>query len=245
MFRLDGKTALITGATGGIGSEIAKSLHAAGATIIISGTREAKLEEMVKGFGERAFAEKCDLSNREEVESLLERASSYTGSVDILVANAGITKDNLSLRMNADDFEEVIDINLISSYILNKNAIKKMLKNRWGRIINISSVVAATGNIGQANYTASKAGLIAMSKSLAQEVAQRGITVNTVAPGFIKTPMTEDLPDEYKEQLIKKIPVGRYGTSEEIASGVLFLASEEARYITGQTLHINGGMFMN
>lgn len=244
MFNLQGKKALITGATGGIGGEIAKSLSAAGATIAISGTREEKLKELASEIKGECHILPCNLSNVEEVEALIEKAETLMGQVDILICNAGITKDGLALRMKNEDWDDVLDVNLKSTFILNRNAIKKMIRRKYGRIINISSVVGVSGNPGQANYVASKAGMIGMSKSFALEVASRGITINCVAPGFIATSMTEVLNDAQKQGILSSIPTGQMGTPKDIANGTLFLASEEAGYITGQTLHINGGMLM-
>jgi len=244
MLDLTGKTALITGASGGIGREVAIALHRQGASVILSGTRKEKLDELASILKVRAYTEICNLANRDEVNSLFEKSETHTGNVDILVCNAGITKDNLALRMSEQDFEDVININLTSSFILNKAAIKKMMKQRWGRIINISSIIGATGNAGQANYAASKAGLIGMSKSLAQEVGSRGITINVVAPGFIDTDMTNKLKSEQRDDLINKIPNRRIGSPEDVANCVAFLASNEANYINGHTLHVNGGMYM-
>ncbi|MDA0902513.1 MAG: 3-oxoacyl-[acyl-carrier-protein] reductase [Proteobacteria bacterium] len=244
MFNLEGKKALITGATGGIGGAIAKSLKEQGAIIGLSGTREEKLKELASQIGGNPYIFPCNLSKAEEVEALYEKAEAEMGGVDILICNAGITKDNLILRMKDEDFDQVIDINLKSTFILNRAAIKKMMRRKWGRIINVSSVVAVGGNPGQANYVASKAGMIGMSKSLALEVASRGITINCVAPGFIATAMTDALNDNQKEAILKSIPSGKMGTPEDIAASINFLASDEAGYITGQTIHINGGMLM-
>jgi 3-oxoacyl-[acyl-carrier protein] reductase len=246
MFELSNKNALVTGATGGIGAAIAKTLAKQGAKLILSGTREEKLKELQQELGGDHKILPCNLSDVNEVEALFEKAEELVGGqIDILVCNAGITRDNLLLRMKNEDFEQVLDVNLKSTFILNRNAIKKMMKRRWGRIINIASVVGVTGNPGQANYVASKAGMIGMSKSMAQEIASRGITINCVAPGFIESPMTDALNDQQKQAILTKIPVGKMGSSQDIANGVAFLASEEAAYITGNTLHINGGMFMN
>ncbi len=245
MFKINGKNALITGATGGIGSEIAKALIQQGAKIVISGTNEEKLQQLSKQLDNDTKYIACNLTNKAEVESLFDKAEEILGQIDILVCNAGITKDNLILRMKDEDFEQVIDVNLKSTFILNRNAIKKMLRRKNGRIINIASVVGVTGNPGQCNYVASKAGMIGMTKSLAQEVASRDVTVNCVAPGFIQSPMTEILNEQQKTTIISKIPAGRMGLAKEIASAVAFLASSEASYITGNTLHVNGGMFMN
>ncbi len=244
MFDLSGQVALVTGASGGIGGAIARKLHAQGALVVISGTNKQALESLEAELKERVFTIACDLQNDEAVEGLVESVYDKYQRLDILVCNAGVTRDNLSLRMNVEDFDIVMKINLRSAFILNKAAIKKMIRQKHGRIINISSIVGFTGNLGQANYTAAKAGMVAMSKSFAQEVASRGVTVNCVAPGFISTPMTDKLKQEIQDELLKKIPCGRLGSTEDIANGVLFLASGEAGYITGQTLHINGGMAM-
>lgn len=245
MFKINGKNALITGATGGIGSEIAKALIKQGAKIVISGTNEEKLQQLATQLSNDTKYIACNLSNKAQVESLFDKAEELAGQIDILVCNAGITKDNLILRMKDEDFEQVIDVNLKSTFVLNRSAIKKMLRRKNGRIINIASVVGVTGNPGQCNYVASKAGIIGMTKSLAQEVASRDVTVNCVAPGFIQSPMTEILNEQQKTTIISKIPAGRMGLANEIASAVAFLASAEASYITGNTLHVNGGMFMN
>ncbi|MGE4324799.1 MAG: 3-oxoacyl-ACP reductase FabG [Pseudodonghicola sp.] len=244
MFDLTGKTALVTGASGGIGGAIAKALHAAGATVALSGTREAPLQELAAELGERAVVLPCNLSDPAEVEALPKRAAEAMGSVDILVNNAGITRDNLFMRMSDDEWQSVLDVNLTAAMKLSKGVMRGMMKARWGRIINISSIVGATGNPGQANYAAAKAGLIGMSKSLAYEVASRGITVNAVAPGFIASPMTDKLTDDQKAKIDAQIPAGRMGQPEEIAAAVLYLASPEAAYVTGATLHVNGGMAM-
>ena len=246
MFSLNNKNVLITGATGGIGAAIAKTLAAQGALLVLSGTREEKLKELQNEIGENHKILPCNLSDFAQVEALFDKAEELAGGqIDILVCNAGITKDNLILRMKNEDFDSVIDVNLKSTFILNRNAIKKMMRRKWGRVINIASVVGVTGNPGQCNYVASKAGMIGMSKSMAAEVASRGITVNCVAPGFIESPMTEALNDTQKEAILNKIPAGKMGGASDIANGVAFLASDEAAYITGTTLHINGGMFMN
>ncbi|MBN9412468.1 MAG: 3-oxoacyl-[acyl-carrier-protein] reductase [Candidatus Paracaedimonas acanthamoebae] len=244
MFKLEGKKALITGASGGIGATIAKTLHQQGAIVALSGTRREALEKIAQDLKERVHVLPCNLKSIEDIESLIPQAESAMEQVDILVNNAGITRDNLMMRMKDDEFSEVIDINLGATFRLMRAAIKGMMKRREGRIINITSIVGVTGNPGQANYCASKAGVIGMSKSLAQEIASRGVTVNCVAPGFIQTPMTDVLPEGHKEKLLTTIPQGRMGLPEEIAAGVAFLASAEAAYITGQTLHINGGMAM-
>jgi 3-oxoacyl-[acyl-carrier protein] reductase len=244
MFKLTGKRALITGASGGIGATIAKILHQQGAIVALSGTRREALDKVAQELKERVHVLPCNLKNSEEVESLIPQAEGAMEQVDILVNNAGITRDNLMMRMKDDEFSEVINVNLGATFRLTRAAIKGMMKRREGRIINITSIVGVMGNPGQSNYCASKAGVIGMSKSLAQEIASRGITVNCVAPGFIQTPMTDVLPETHKEKLLTTIPQGRMGLPEEIAAGVAFLASTEASYITGQTLHINGGMAM-
>ncbi len=244
MFNLTGKTALITGASGGIGAAIAKALHAAGATIAISGTRVEKLEELKAEIGENVHVLPCNLSSAEDVEKLIPAAETAMGGLDILVNNAGITKDGLAMRMKDEDWQAVIDVNLTSNFRLCRAAMRGMMKKRAGRIVNITSIVGVTGNPGQANYVASKAGVIGLSKSLAQELATRGVTVNCIAPGFIATPMTDMLNDKQKEGILAKIPAGRMGGPEDIAAAVLYLASDEAGYVTGQTLHINGGMAM-
>ncbi len=244
MFDLTGKNALITGASGGIGGAIARAVHARGATVAISGTRVEPLEALASELGERVHVLPCDLSDAEAVDGLPKAAAEAMGSVDILVNNAGVTKDNLFMRMSDDDWSRVLDINLTSTMRLCRGSLRGMMKARWGRIINISSVVGTTGNPGQANYAASKAGMVGLSKSLAAEVASRGITVNCVAPGFITTAMTDKLNDAQKEGIMGAIPAGRMGDAEEIAAAVVYLASGEAAYVTGQTLHVNGGMAM-
>ncbi|WP_281982998.1 3-oxoacyl-ACP reductase FabG [Thalassorhabdomicrobium marinisediminis] len=244
MFDLTGKNALVTGASGGIGGEIARTLHAAGATVGLSGTREAPLEALAAELGERAHVLPCNLSDAAAVDALPKQAAEAMGSVDILVNNAGITRDQLFMRMSDDEWADVINVNLTSTMRLCKGVIRGMMKARWGRIVNISSIVGATGNAGQANYAASKAGMVGMSKSIAAEVASRGITVNCVAPGFIATAMTDKLTDDQKAKIDQQIPAGRMGTPEEIAAAALYLASEQAGYVTGTTLHVNGGMAM-
>ena len=244
MFDLTGKTALVTGASGGIGAEIARVLHGAGAVVGLSGTRLEPLEALAAELGGQAYVLPCNLSDAVEVEGLIKRGIEAMGSVDILVNNAGITRDGLAMRMSDDDWSSVIDVNLTSTFRLCRAAIRGMMKARWGRIINISSVVGTTGNAGQANYAASKAGMVAMSKSIAEEVASRGITVNCLAPGFIATAMTDKLNEAQKKVILDGVPAGRMGEPAEIASAVLFLASVEASYITGATLHVNGGMDM-
>lgn len=244
MFSLNDKTALITGASGGIGAEIAKSLHAQGATVVLHGTRQAKLEELANELGERAHIVTANLSNDDEVEALFAKASEFTGAVNILVNNAGITRDNLAMRMKDEEWHDVISVNMTATMRLCRSALRSMMKARWGRIISVSSIVGVTGNAGQTNYAASKAGMIGFSKSLAAEVASRGITVNVVAPGFIETPMTDVLADDQKANLLRNVPAGRLGQGAEIAAAVSYLASEEAGYTTGATLHVNGGMAM-
>ncbi len=244
MFRLDKKKALITGASGGMGGEIAKILHAAGATVALSGTRVEPLQAFAAGLGDRAHVLACKLSEAEAGTALPKQAAEGMGSVDILVNNAGVTRDNLFMRMSDDEWGSVLDINLTSTMRLCKGVLRGMMKARWGRIINVSSIIGATGNPGQANYAASKAGVVAMSKSLAYEVATRGITVNCVAPGFITTAMTDKLTDDQKSGILTQVPAGRMGTASEIAAAALYLASEEAAYMTGATLHVNGGMAM-
>jgi 3-oxoacyl-[acyl-carrier protein] reductase len=244
MFTLEGKTALVTGATGGIGQSIAKALHAQGAEVVLSGRNEEKLQNFAKELGKGSYTLVGDLSDTESVTTLFDEAEKLAGKVDILVCNAGITKDNLLLRMKDDEWQQVIDTNLTATFKLNKAAFKRMMKRKWGRIINIASVVGVIGNPGQANYVASKAGMIGFSKSVAHETASRGITVNCIAPGFIQTPMTDVLTDAQKEKMISAIPKATFGSPEDIASAAVFLASNEAGYITGQTLHVNGGMVM-
>lgn len=244
MFDLTGKSALVTGASGGIGADIARVLHAAGATVGISGTRTEPLEALAAELGARVHVLPCNLSKPDEVEGLVKRAVEAMGALDILVNNAGITKDGLAMRMSDEDWQAVIDVNLTSVFRLSRAAIRGMMKARWGRIINISSVVGQTGNAGQVNYAASKAGMVGLSKSLAAEVASRGITVNCVAPGFIETAMTDKLNDQQKAGILTAVPAGRMGTPQEIAAAVLYLASAEAGYVTGATLHVNGGMAM-
>ncbi|WP_417524695.1 3-oxoacyl-[acyl-carrier-protein] reductase [Marinovum sp.] len=244
MFDLSGKSALVTGASGGIGGEIARALHGAGATVGLSGTREAPLQELAAELGERAHVLPCNLSDMAAVEALPKQAIEAMGAVDILVNNAGITRDNLFMRMSDDEWDSVLSVNLTASMKLCKGVMRGMMKARWGRIVNISSIVGATGNPGQANYAASKAGMIGMGKSLAYEVASRGITVNAIAPGFIATAMTDKLTDEQKDKINVQIPAARMGTPEEIAAAVVYLASPEAGYMTGATLHVNGGMAM-
>ncbi|RIK94088.1 MAG: beta-ketoacyl-ACP reductase [Proteobacteria bacterium] len=244
MFDLNGKCALVTGASGGIGKAIAKALHAQGATVGLSGTRREALEAITAELGSRAQVLPCNLSEMAAVSALPKAAEAAMGKVDILVNNAGITRDNLALRMKEEDWDAVLSVNLKAAFLLSQGVMRGMMKQRWGRIINITSIVGVTGNPGQANYAAAKAGIIGMTKSLAQEIASREITVNCVAPGFIATPMTDVLSDDQKAALAGRVPLGRLGMPEDIAAGVVYLASNEAGYVTGQTLHINGGMAM-
>ena len=244
MFDLSGKAALVTGASGGIGGEIAKALHGAGATVGLSGTRTDPLNALAAELGERAHVLPCNLSDAAAVDALPKQAAEAMGSVDILVNNAGLTRDNLFMRMSDEEWDQVIAVNLTAAFRLSRGVLRGMMKARWGRIIGITSIVGATGNPGQGNYAASKAGMIGMSKSLAYEVASRGITVNCVAPGFIATAMTDALTDDQKAAIDQKIPAGRMGAPEEIAAATLYLASPEAGYVTGHTLHVNGGMAM-
>ena len=244
MFDLSGKNALVTGASGGIGAAIARALHSAGATVALSGTRIEPLQALAAELGSRVFVLPCNLSDAEAVTALPKQAADAMGSVDILVNNAGITKDNLFMRMSDEEWSSVIEVNLTSTMRLCKGVVRGMMKARWGRIINISSIVGTTGNPGQANYAASKAGMVGMSKSIAYEVASRGITVNCVAPGFIATAMTDKLNDDQKAGILGQIPAGRMGDPTEIAAAVLYLASVEAGYVTGATIHVNGGMAM-
>ncbi|KFI28056.1 3-oxoacyl-[acyl-carrier-protein] reductase [Paenirhodobacter enshiensis] len=244
MFDLTGKCALVTGASGGIGAETARALHKAGAKVALSGTRVAPLEALAAELGEGAFVCPANLSDAESVEALPKAATAAMGALDILVNNAGITRDNLFMRMSDEEWQSVIDVNLTASFRLMRGVLRGMMKARWGRIVSISSIVGATGNPGQGNYAAAKAGLVGMSKSLAYEVASRGITVNCVAPGFIATAMTDKLNDEQKGKILTQIPAAKMGTPADIAAAVLYLASPEAGYVTGTTLHVNGGMAM-
>jgi 3-oxoacyl-[acyl-carrier protein] reductase len=245
MFDLSGKTALVTGATGGIGSEIARALHAAGANVVLSGTRATVLDELASALGSRASVAAADLSDPASVDGLIDAAETAAGApVDILVANAGVTRDGLLLRMKDEDWAMVLKVNLESYFRLSRAAMRGMMKRRQGRIIGITSVVGVTGNPGQANYAASKAGMIGFSKALAQEVATRGITVNCIAPGFIESPMTDALNEAQKAQILTTIPAGRLGAGADVAAACVYLASTEAGYVTGQTLHVNGGMAM-
>jgi 3-oxoacyl-(acyl-carrier-protein) reductase len=244
MFDLTGKSALITGASGGIGGAIARALHGQGATVALSGTRAGPLQDLAAELGARAHVLPCDLSDAVAVDALPKAASEAMGGLDILVNNAGITKDNLFMRMSDDEFQSVLDINLTATFRLCRASVRGMMKARWGRIINITSVVGHSGNPGQGNYTAAKAGVLAMSKSLALEVASRGITVNCVAPGFIETAMTDKLNEDQKARILTSVPMARMGQGPEIAAAVVYLASAEAGYVTGTTLHVNGGGYL-
>ncbi|MAZ01917.1 MAG: beta-ketoacyl-ACP reductase [Sneathiella sp.] len=244
MFDLTGKCALVTGASGGLGAVIARDLHRQGATVALSGTREEALQKVAAELKDRVHVLPCNLSDMEAVDNLIKQAEEAMGQVDILVNNAGLTRDGLAMRMKDEDWDTVLDVNLKAAFKLSKNALRGMMKRRFGRIIGITSIVGVTGNPGQMNYAASKAGMIGMSKSLAQEVATRGITVNCVAPGFIETAMTDALPDAQRDALLTAVPVGALGRPEDISAAVVYLASEEAAYVTGQTLHVNGGMAM-
>jgi 3-oxoacyl-[acyl-carrier protein] reductase len=244
MFDLTGKAALVTGATGGIGGAIARALHAQGATVSISGTRREALDTLAGELKDRVHVLPCNLANAEEVEALVPAAEKAMGQVDILVANAGITRDNLFVQLRDEDWSDVINVNLTSTFRLARAATKLMMRKRFGRIIAITSVVGVTGNAGQGNYAASKAGLIGMMKSVGAEYARRNVTANCIAPGFIATPMTDVLNDKQKEGILGKVPAGRLGTPEDIAAAAVYLASNEAAYVTGQTIHVNGGMAM-
>ena len=244
MFNLTDKKALVTGATGGIGAAIAKALHAHGAHVGISGRNTEKLESLAKELGERVTILTADLSTSEAAQELVKRAEEQLGGIDILVNNAGLTRDNLSMRMKDEEWNEVLNVNLTSTFMLAKAAQRGMMKKRWGRIINIASIVGVTGNPGQCNYVASKAGMIGWSKAMAQEIASRNITINCIAPGFIATAMTDALSDAQKETINAKIPAGRMGSAQDIAAAAVYLASDEAAYVTGQTIHVNGGMAM-
>ncbi len=244
MFDLSGKTALVTGATGGLGGAIATALHARGATVAISGTRREALDALAATLGERVHVLPCNLGEAEQVEKLVPDAEAAMGVLDILVNNAGITRDNIFMRLKDEDWEQVLNVNLTSAFRLSRAAVRSMMRRRTGRIISITSIVGVTGNAGQGNYAAAKAGMIGMSKSLAQEVASRGVTVNCIAPGFIATPMTDALNEKQREGILKSVPAARLGTPEDIAAACVYLASDEAGYVTGQTLHVNGGMAM-
>ncbi len=242
MFDLTGKTALVTGASGGLGGAIARALHAQGATVMLSGTRREALEALAAGLGARVHVETCDLSDAASVEKLVPAAEKAMGQLDILVNNAGLTRDNLFMRMKDEEWERVLAVNLTATFRLARAALRGMMKRRFGRIVSIASVVGVTGNPGQGNYAASKAGMIGMTKSLAAEVASRGVTANCVAPGFIESPMTDALNDKQKEAILTQVPAGRLGAGTDVAAAVVYLASVEAGYVTGQTLHVNGGM---
>ena len=244
MFNLAGKTALVTGATGTIGAAIARSLHSQGATVAISGTRREVLDKLAAEFAERVHVLPANLADATETEALVPGAEEVMGQLDILVANAGVTRDNLLVQLRDEDWEQVISINLSATFRLARAAVRGMMRRRFGRVIAITSVVGTTGNPGQANYVAAKAGIAGMIKALAQEYAKRGVTANCVAPGFIVTPMTDKLSDKQRETIVAKIPASRAGTPAEVAAAVVFLASNEAGYVTGQTLHVNGGMAM-
>ncbi|MBU0726977.1 MAG: 3-oxoacyl-[acyl-carrier-protein] reductase [Alphaproteobacteria bacterium] len=244
MFDLTGKIALVTGASGAIGGAIARMLHAQGATVALSGTRVQPLEELAAALGERAIVAPANLSDAAATEALIKTVEEKAGAIDILINNAGLTRDGLLMRMKDEDWDIVLEVNLTAGFRLTRAAMRGMMKKRWGRIVGISSIVGATGNPGQANYAASKAGMIGFTKALAAEVASRNVTVNAVAPGFIATPMTDALNEEQRAAISGRIPAGRMGTPEEIAAAVLYLVSDEAAYVTGHTLHVNGGMAM-
>lgn len=244
MFSLAGRGALVTGASGGIGNAIARKLHAAGASVAISGTKVDRLEALAADLGERVHIVPCDLGDRAAVQKLAGEAEAKLGTLDILVNNAGVTRDNLFMRMKDEEWDQVIAVNLTSAFMLCRAALRNMMRRQWGRIINITSISGIIGNPGQGNYAAAKAGMIGMTKSLAREVASRGITANCIAPGFIKTAMTDALNEKQVEAIAAHIPAGTFGTPDDIAAAALYLASEEARYMTGQTLHVNGGMAM-
>ncbi|HET9902808.1 MAG TPA: 3-oxoacyl-[acyl-carrier-protein] reductase [Xanthobacteraceae bacterium] len=244
MFDLTGRTALITGASGGIGGGIARALHAQGATVALSGTRREALDALAAAFGERVHVLPCDLADKTAVETLVPDAEKAMGGLDILVANAGVTRDNLFIQLRDEDWAQVLEVNLTATFRLARAAVRGMMRRRFGRIIAITSIVGVTGNPGQGNYVAAKAGLIGLMKTLAQEYARRGITANSVAPGFIQSPMTDQLNDKQRESILARVPAGRLGTADDVAAAVVYLASNEAAYVTGQTLHVNGGMAM-
>jgi 3-oxoacyl-[acyl-carrier protein] reductase len=244
MFDLTGKTALVTGATGGLGGAIAKALQAQGATVALSGTRREVLDALAAEIGARTHVLPCNLADKDEVEALVPKAEQVMGQLDILVANAGITRDNLFVQLKDEDWAQVIDVNLTATFRLARAAVRGMMRRRFGRVIGVTSVVGVTGNPGQGNYAASKAGMIGMMKSVAAEYAKRGVTANCVAPGFIATPMTDKLNEKQREAILGRVPAGRLGTSEDVAGAIVYLASNEANYVTGQTLHVNGGMAM-
>ena len=244
MFDLTGKTALVTGATGGIGGAIARALHGQGATVAISGTRREALDALAGELAQRAHVLPCDLADRDAIEALVPKAEAAMGKLDILVANAGITRDNLLVQLRDEDWDQVVAVNLTATFRLARAAVRTMMRRRYGRLIAITSVVGVTGNPGQSNYTASKAGIIGLVKSVAAEYAKRGVTANAIAPGFIATAMTDKLNDKQREAILARVPAGRLGTGADVASAAVFLASDEAAYVTGQTLHVNGGMAM-
>ena len=243
MFDLTGRTALVTGASGGIGAAIARQLHAQGASVIVAGRRREALDALAGALGARVRVEVAELADPDAVEQLIGGAEA-NGALDVLINNAGLTRDNLALRMKDEDWQTVLEVNLSAAFRLIRGALRGMMRRRWGRIVNVTSIVALTGNPGQANYAAAKAGMIGMTKSLAAEVAGRGITVNCVAPGFIETPMTDALSEQQQARLLERVPVGRLGSGADVAAAVGYLVSEEAAYVTGQTLHVNGGMAM-
>ena len=243
MFDLSGRTALVTGASGGIGEAIARQLHAQGATLVLAGRRSEALAALAEALGERARVEVAELSDPQAAEQLI-AAAADGGGPDVLINNAGLTRDNLAVRMKDEDWQTVLEVNLTAVFRLTRAALRGMMRRRWGRIVNVTSIVALTGNPGQVNYAAAKAGMIGMTKSLAAEVATRGITVNCVAPGFIETPMTAALSEDQRRRLLERVPVGRLGTPDDVAAAIGYLASQEAAYVTGQTLHVNGGMAM-
>jgi 3-oxoacyl-[acyl-carrier protein] reductase len=244
MFDLTGRTALVTGATGGIGRAIAHALHVNGATVTISGTRIEMLDSLAGQLGGRVHVVRCNLADQEDVESLVPAAEAAMGHIDILVNNAAITRDNIFMRLKNEDWDQVLAVDLTAAFRLTRAAVRGMIRRRFGRIIGIASVVGVTGNAGQANYAAAKAGMIGMTKSLAQEVASRGVTVNAIAPGFIETAMTDVLTDKQKDMILARVPAGRLGSPDDVAAAALYLASLESAYVTGQTLHVNGGMAM-
>ena len=244
MFNLTGKTALITGATGGIGAAIARAFHQQGAAVAISGTRRDVLDQLAGELKDRVHVLPCDLADKDEVEALVPKSEQAMGKLDILVANAGITRDNLLVQLRDEDWDQVIAVNLTATFRLARAAVRGMMRRRFGRIIGISSVVGVTGNAGQGNYTATKAGMIGMLKSIAAEYARRGVTANAIAPGFIATAMTDKLNDKQREAILARVPAGRLGAGADVAAAAVFLASDEAAYVTGQTLHVNGGMAM-
>jgi 3-oxoacyl-[acyl-carrier protein] reductase len=244
MFDLTGKTALVTGSTGGIGGAIARAFHQQGATVAISGTRRDVLDALAKELADRVHVLPCNLADKEEIEALVPKTEEAMGKLDILVANAGITKDNLLVQLRDEDWDQVVAVNLTATFRLARAAVRGMMRRRFGRIIGVTSVVGVTGNPGQANYTATKAGLIGMIKSIAGEYARRGVTANAIAPGFIATAMTERLNDKQREAILARVPAGRLGAGADVAAAAVFLASDEAAYVTGQTLHVNGGMAM-